>query len=377
MKHIHVCLVSDQPIPNLTSVLQFEPDSVVLLTTHDMQEKADALKGVLNKKGFRVDSRLIKAYDINDVISVSESLIDEFRECKVTLNITGGTKIGTLGTFQAFYTASKEIFYIDTKDNKILKLFPENEQADYPIKVSVPIADYLSVYGFQINSYVKDDSYIRRRKDFTDYLAHTVSFKPHLIPEINSALHRFDRRSALPITVKLPKDDKLSAYLSLMDGVEQKGYGGVVEISDHDSLMYLKGFWFEEYVYMVARELAPDDIKLNVKGKWTGKGQHHPKNEFDVMFSKGNRLFLISCKTANPDRKSEGDDEAVGKEYLYELVSLSDRALGLFGKRMLASARPINDPAVKKRAEILKVHIIDGKNILNFRGNLRQWVQKS
>ena len=28
---IHVCLVSDQPIPNLTTVLQFKPDKVVLL----------------------------------------------------------------------------------------------------------------------------------------------------------------------------------------------------------------------------------------------------------------------------------------------------------------------------------------------------------
>jgi hypothetical protein len=115
---------------------------------------------------------------------------------------------------------------------------------------------------------------------------------------------------------------------------------------------------------MAARELDPDEIKLNVKGKWIAKGQHHPKNEFDVMFSKGNRLFLISCKTANPDRKAEGDNEAIGKEFLYELVSLSDRALGLFGKRMLASARPSNDAALKKRAEILKVHIIDGRNIL-------------
>lgn len=376
MKHVHVCLVSDQPIPNLTSVLQFQPDRVVLLTTDDMQEKADALKGVLMKNGFSVDARLIKAYDVNDVISVSESLIDEFREWKVTLNITGGTKIGTLGTFQAFYTASKEIFYIDTRDYKILKLFPENEQTEYPIQVSIPISDYLSAYGFQINSYVKDDSYIRKRKDLTEYLAHTVSFKPHLIPDMNAALHGYDRKSALPINVRLPKDDKLFAYLGLLDGVELKD-AGRIGISEHDSLLYLKGFWFEEYVYMTAKSLAPDEIKLNVKGKWLTKGKHHPKNEFDVMFSKGNRVFLISCKTSNPDRKTEGDEEAIGKEYLYELVSLSDRALGLFGKRLLASARPINDPAVKKRAEILKVHIIDGKNILNLKENLRQWLQKA
>jgi len=376
MSHVHVCLVSDQPIPNLTTALQFKPDKIILMTTSDMQEKASLLKEVLEKKSFAVESRLIEAYDINDVIRVSDSIIADCKGCEVTLNITGGTKIGTLGTFQAFYTANKEIFYVDTKDNKILKLFPEDKKADCSIKVSVSISDYLSVYGFQINSYVKDDSYIQRRKDFTNYLAHTVSYKPKLIPEINFVLHTFDRKSSLPITVRLPKDDKLSDYLDLLKGAKQKEHGKI-EISDHDSLMYLKGFWFEEYVYMAAKEIGHDEIKLNVKGKWLVKGHHHPKNEFDVMFSKGNRLFLISCKTANPDRKVEGDDEAVGKEFLYELVSLSDRALGLFGKRMLASARPINDPAVKKRAEILKVHIIDGKNIVNFKRNLRQWIQRS
>lgn len=376
MSHIHVCLVSDQPIPNLTTALQFKPDVVVLLTTSDMKEKAELLKGVLSGKGFEVRSKMIEAYNINDVINVSEALIDECRGCEVTLNITGGTKIGTLGTFQAFYTANKNIFYVDTRDNKILKLFPESEQAEYPISVSVSISDYLAAYGFQLTSCAEDDNYIRRRRDLTTYLANTVAFKPHIIPAINSELHKFDQRSPLPVAARMPKDDKLFQYLELLDGVEMKD-NGRFEIANHDSLMYLKGFWFEEYVYLVATTLAVGEIKLNVKGKWLTKGQHHPKNEFDVMFTKGNRLFLVSCKTANPDRKEYGDDEGIGKEFLYELVSLSDRALGLFGKRMLASARRVDDPAVRKRAEILKVHMVDGKDILNLKENLRQWVQKS
>lgn len=140
--------------------------------------------------------------------------------------------------------------------------------------------------------------------------------------------------------------------------------------------MYLKGFWFEEYVYMTAKALNPDEIKLNVRGKWVTTGQHSPKNEFDVMLSKGNRLFYISCKTANPDRKKEDDTEGVGKDFLYELVSLSDRALGLFGKRMLASTRRVNDPAVRERANILNVNLIDGKNIATLKENLKQWLNQ-
>ncbi len=375
MSHIHVCLVSDQPIPNLTTALQFKPDTVVLLKTKEMEEKAGLLESVLKNKGFDVQSETIEAYDINNVIAVSESLINRCKDCDVSLNITGGTKVGTLGTFQAFYTSDKEIFYVDTKDNKILKLSPGSEQSEFPINVSVTISDYLALYGFRINSYVKDDSYIFRRKELTNYLAGTVTSKQHIIPSINSELHKYGEKTSLPISVKLPNDEKLLKLTDMLDGINGKGRDKV-EINDYNSLFYLKGFWFEEYVYMAAKSLNPDEIKLNATGKWITKGQHPPKNEFDVMLSKGNRLFYISCKTANPDRKVEGDEEGVGKEYIYELVSLSDKALGLFGKRMLASARQVNDPAVRERAKILKVDIVDGKNIATLKENLKQWLNK-
>lgn len=50
MRRIHVCLVSDQPIPNFTTVLQFKPDTVVLLKTKEMEEKARLFEDVLKRK---------------------------------------------------------------------------------------------------------------------------------------------------------------------------------------------------------------------------------------------------------------------------------------------------------------------------------------
>lgn len=376
MSHVHVCLVSDQPIPNLTTVLQFKPDTVVLLKTKEMEEKARLFEDVLKKKNYDVRSETIEAYDINNVISASESLINECSSCEVSLNITGGTKIGTLGTFQAFYSSGKQIFYVDTKDNKILKLSPENEQSEIPITVSISISDYLALYGFQINSYVKDDSYIFKRKELTDYLANTVSFKQYIVPAINSELHKYDEKSSLPISVKMPGDDKLLALIEMLDGISKKNKNKV-DIINYDSLMYLKGFWFEEYVYMAAKALKPDEIKLNIIGKWVTKGKNQPKNEFDVLISKGTRLFYISCKTANPNRKSSTkDEEGIGREYLYELDSISDNALGLFGKRMLASARKIEDPYVKERAKILKIDTVDGKDVITIKERIKQWLNK-
>jgi|Deesub1362A_J573_1020465.scaffolds.fasta_scaffold00319_38 hypothetical protein len=377
MSHIHVCLVSDQAIPNLTTALQFNPDTTVLLSTNEMKDKAKRLETVLKNKGLKVKTLKISAYDINDVITVSESLLNDCKGCKVSLNITGGTKIGTLGTFQVFYTASKPIFYVNTKDNEIIKLYPEKEQQKYPIEISISIKDYLAVYGFNVKSYVKDDSYIYKRKKVTDYLANLVIHRPNIIGEINYKLQNFEEKS-YPLKINITKNKQvIKLYDILKDsGLVKIRNKSTIEIPDVETAKYLNGIWFEEYVYMMAKSLGADEVKLNVKGVWDTVGKHPPTNEFDILISKGNRLFYISCKTANPDRKIDDTDETIGKEYLYELDSISDSALGLFGKRMLASARAIKNDYVRKRAEILKIDIADGQNIATLKGKLQQWLSK-
>lgn len=375
MSNVHVCLVSEQPIPNITTVLQFKPDAVILLTSKEMKERAGFISDVLRNKGFNVEIEMIEAYDVNNVIEVSERVISRYKDFNVSLNITGGTKIGTLGTFQAFYTKEKNIYYVDTKDNKILKLFPEKEQAEYSIEVAIAIKDYLAVYGFMVDSRVNDDSYVYKRKNSTNYLANIAVHNDKAIAELNKKLHEYNENSSMPIQITISQDDNLLKYLNGLDGIKTIDRYKI-EIHTRDVLRYLKGIWLEEYVYMIAKDLRPDDVWLNVKGKWVTKSRHSPKNEFDVMISKGNRLFYISCKTANPDRKTENADEGIGRHYLYELDSLSDKALGLFGKKMLTSARRVDDPAVRERANILEIDLIDGRNINTLKESLRQWLAK-
>lgn len=372
MSHTHVCLVSDQPIPNLTTALHFKPDVIVLLTTKEIKEKAISLEKVLKQKGFQVQSKTIDAYNISNVIDVSESLLKENKDGNITLNITGGTKIGTLGTFQAFYTQGNPIFYVNTKDNKILKLFPEHELEEYPINVKIPIIDYLAVYGFIVDSFSKDNTNIKKRKKLTFHLAHNAS---GIVGDLNYHLHNFNEQSPLPVIAHIPKINKLGDFIGLLENVKIKDDSKVI-VSDYNDLRYLKGIWFEEYVYLCANELGADEVLLNVTGKWVTKGIHPPKNEFDILMAKGTRLFYISCKTANPNRKKQEGEEGIGREYLYELDSITDNALGLFGKKMLASARKIDDPYVRERAKILKIEIVDGRNIITLQEKLKQWLQR-
>ncbi|MGQ9571270.1 MAG: Card1-like endonuclease domain-containing protein [Thermodesulfovibrionales bacterium] len=379
MSHVHVCLVSDQPIPNLTSVLHFKPDMVILLTTPEMKQKAKRLEEVLHNKGFNTKQISISAYEINNVIDECEKLLDQFEDSEVSLNITGGTKIGTLGTFRVFYKRDKPIYYVNTHDNEILQIFPEDKQLNTTITVKIPIKDYLAVYGFKVQKYVKEKEInsIYKRKKSTVYLAYLAVHAEHIIGEINYKLQGLDQ-FAYPYEMSLKSNEntyKLCSLLKEANLIKLKGKT-TLEIPDSETARYLSGIWFEEYVYTIAKCLDLDEIKLNVEGIWDISGKHIPRNEFDILLSKGNRLFFISCKTANPERRINNFEEGIAKEYLYELDSISDAALGLFGKRMLASAREIKNDYVRKRAELLKIDLIDGKKIINLKEALRQWITK-
>jgi hypothetical protein len=374
MSHIHVCLVSDQPIPNLTSVLQFRPDTVLLLFTDDFKAKKDRLKAVLKNHRIHVEERTILPYDLQNVIQVCEGVLADFPDTELSLNITGGTKISTLGAFQVFYSADKPIWYVNSRDHEIVQVSPKS--VNLPITAKIGIKEYLAAYGFNLTGYQKDDEPLMKRRNISKYLVDLAVNKDWAIGKLNSAMPD-TKGLRLPCTVKLPDLPEMEELVTLL---EQAGlvHNNVdsISISDASIVDYLRGFWFEEYVYSIAKGIGADEVRLNVTGTWDAAVKCPPANEFDVMIAKGTQLAIISCKTANPNCTKDGGNESVGKEYLYELDSLSDNALGLFGKRMIASARPLTNSYVRDRAGVLRIELIDGKNILTLKDKLQSWLNR-
>lgn len=371
MKKIHVCLVSDQPIPNLTTVLQFRPDTVVLLYTRDKKPQKDRLERVIKSKGFTVEGREIQPYGMGNVISVCESIIRDCPACEVSLNITGGTKIGTLGSFQVFYSADLPIYYVNTRDHEIIQVSPKEK--NIPIDVRIPIKEYLAVYGFTVESSTSDSSLIFARKEATEALRDLAIKSERSIGILNGSFPDNLEKVSFPIETS-PLDSTTLAIVPLLEkhGIAGFGRNGGLRIDTLENANYLRGFWFEEYVYMAAKAAGAEELALNVIGQWDAAGKKSPKNEFDVMIGKGNRLYFISCKTRNPNVKV--GNEGIGKEFLYELDSLGDQALGLFGKKMLASARPVTDEYVKKRAKVMGIQILDRNDLANLKGKIKEWL---
>lgn len=379
MSHIHVCLVSDQPIPNLTTVLQFRPDTVILLCTDDFKAKKERLKAVLKNHQIKAEERTILPYDLQNVIQVCDSVLVDYPDAELSINITGGTKISTLGAFQVFYSADKPIWYVNSRDQQIQQVSPQT--GSLPITAKIGIKDYLAAYGFNITEWQRDDEAILKRRNITQFLAHLAIEKDWAIGKLNSAMPN-SKGLSLPCTVTLPDLVEMEELARLLEeaGLARRK-GKLITINDLVIVDYLHGFWFEEYVYTLAKGIGADEVRLNVRGQWydavtINRDEDKTKNEFDVMIAKGTRLALISCKTANPNRTKEDETEGVGREYLYELDSLSDTALGLFGKRMIASARPITSKAVRNRAAVMRIELVDGKNIRTLKDKLQSWLNR-
>jgi hypothetical protein len=190
---------------------------------------------------------------------------------------------------------------------------------------------------------------------------------------INKAIPDDFERSGYPIsfTPDIP-DFSLHAPPLVEAGILMiKGDGW--QIPSIDAAKFLKGFWFEELVYLTAKQTGADEVRRNVEGRWDVPGAYTPTNEFDVMIAKGTRLFLISCKTSNPNR-TDGSGDGVGKEYLYELDALGDRALGLFGKKMLLSARAVTNDYIRKRAQSMGIAVLDKSNLHRMKEKLTEWL---
>lgn len=371
MKHVHVCLVSDQPMPNVTSCLQLKPDHVELLFTKDKINQGLRIEEFLKSRGISVRGTEILPFEMPAVMEVCRALLVEYAGFKVSLNVTGGTKIAALGAFQVFSEAHKEIYYVNTNDRELIRLAPDN--MDMVIDVTVPLLEYLDIHGFRPESYTTDDTPIVKRKKVTQFLAELAMRKPRLIGELNGSYGKNVDVKDLnyPFSLSLRQTREFSGLSMLLaeNGIARQFAGGIV-IPDMEIAQYLRGFWFEEYAYLAAKTVPGVEVKLNVIGRWETRRKEEPKNEFDVMASAGNRILYISCKTSNVDRGG------AGREYLYELDSLGDKALGLFGKKILASARSINDSYIHARAASMGIEIIDGAKIMELPQRIEKWLKK-
>ncbi|OKY76856.1 MAG: hypothetical protein BM485_01985 [Desulfobulbaceae bacterium DB1] len=371
---IHVCLISDQPMPNLVPLFLEKPDKALLLVSPEMKAQADRLKNIVQPHGIAVEIREIaSAYDFGAMQQTCEKIITNSPNAELTLNVTGGTKIAALAAFQSFYFNNRRIVYLDTFHNMLVQLAPENDSI--PVRDNlVKVRDCLRAYG--MNPLSGKNPAPVRRPGLHD-LARLLTVDSGLLGRLNNAIARCGKNPAyatLDVNDLGPGADEL---VSLLEGC---GVAGRVSstglnIPSREKIFFCRGGWLEEYVYWRVKDLGLRglDSAMNVKVEWDGKGRRPTENEFDVLFTHVNRLHLISCKAGNPERETASGSRAT--EALNELDALADRAGGIFGRAMLVSARRLSDYD-RERAQKMKIFLVEGETVNHLRDELLRWIEE-
>ncbi len=361
--HVHVCLVSEQTIPNVLSILHFNPDGVLLISTDKMEKEArsESIKKTLALKGFdisKVYEPIVVIQDsITDCTNKIESKLNEIGDATFTVNITGGTKIMSISAFEVFKDYGAQIGYIPIGKNEYITVFPKKQiNLIEKINIRLGVIDYLTAYGLEVLNKKELDSKAKNafiRKELTEYIVNHGN-------EIQGAMNTFveklreQRKNKKGVSFEYQPSNAFEQKMLENAGFENKDRTYRKHLSK-DEIEYFTGGWLEEYCFNELVKLKTsliDDIVIDIQIR---KGEY--QNEIDVMFTSNNALYTIECKSGSQSHDPDVD-------ILYKIAALRQN-FGLSAKSFLVTtSSAIFDregkikPQIQARANDYKTKII-------------------
>lgn len=380
---VHICIVSAQLLANYIPIKMECPDHVHIISSSKMQ--ADGLttrfKRMLDSQNipYTVHENM-PDFSMNEIHEYAVNLYEEIKNktpsAQLTLNITGGNKLMMLGLLEMLKDDVHQIIYTDTSHDLIE--FVHNRT--YKKLTSVlDVPQYLSAYGANYKKAVSADEQwlqaIKKRKKATKYLAENAleldSFISTLNALVNNALSDDGKSLDDPTQIfnSSPKGKWREALKILVDShILTWNQDKTINFLSVETARYAGGIWLEEYVYHIASDAKPDDVRSSVEITWDSS--KNTKNELDLLVVHNNRMLVIECKTLNFGKSSEKNSAA-----LYKIDSLGSNLTGLFGEKWLVTARePTED--MKNRAKSQKVNIISPSELKRLREKITNWMEK-
>ena len=320
MTNHHLCLVSNQPVPSLTPLIdpKLGVTHATLIAAPDRKLNAEWLKIALTKHGIQSDLILLRdGYNL-PTLRKEFAGIAARHPAGVTVNLTGGTKLMTLAAWEAFNRAEDRLYYVHVRHDRIDWLHP----ADLPthaISDRVKLDVYLAAHGLEL----LEPGLQRQAIAPAHYQnLHTRALKMH-------ALRGPSRTHAAA-----------------------------------------GGGWLEELVFEEIRRLAEEDNKIHDVARQfrINYGMHYQgrlSSELDVACLRDNTLYLIECKTG----QAGVGGNAISA--LFKLAELSDTLGGMRGRGIFVSTEAVS-VEVHQRARQLGIVAIDRPCLADLPRHLRQ-----
>ena len=364
-------ITEDNPIPAYLFIKEKyeEGDRMMYISAKDTEDDLDALSELFSVPATQIDEIVLK----NDVDELSYEKICRAvlthldRETRYCVNLAGGTRYMALAVQQVFEKFNSEFFYVQVEENLIVQsIFDEriynNDDRFFPIRHRMTIAEYLRVHEIQSDLERFEHLPIRSEAEshhfFYLFSQQKLNAMDYEVMEL-LRIHYRNRKRLKIADVQSSTDAKRPPIAHLSDFLNHIHFipmtpGYLVR----SELEYLTGGWFEEYVYyMVKKHIQPQDLSIGIK--IFSNGVRH-NNELDVVFTKGNKLYVIECKTGV-------QTERMFNEIVYKLCAIKEALLGVSCYSYIFSLKRDDTDVLKKIAANMDIIFVDHDVLLSTR----------
>lgn len=345
-------------------------DRLLFVSSQESKPSMDHLIKYIGVPEAQVDAVVLRTGDEFVYERICRRLREELKhDEQYFVNLAGGTRYLALAVQQAFSVFKTDFFYVNLKDNTIIKTIYNNSIDDdddyvYPIVRRMKLGEYLSVHGIihdagevQIHQPIRSEMYVKQLFDF--FADGRLNNRDYEILEVLRLDYRNRIRTGQSLRVSDITQGRVQGCRPIPDLAQFLKF--LHFMSDEagklskEELGFLTGGWFEEYCYYLSKRMFnPDEILIGVHV--ARPGVEHD-NELDVVFMKNNHIHVVECKSGISSNK-------LFNEIVYKACALKEALLGLMCHYYLFSLKKDNaQEDFRKIADIMGVDFWDEKKL--------------
>jgi hypothetical protein len=356
---------------SILAALNLKPENIVFIRLKEDFESFENAKDCIAQKLPQV--KLIEHVLNEQNPAEIAKLIKKYDGQNTFLNLSGGSKLMGLLSFQAAQGCKASLIYIDNDNGKILVL-DEQLRELMPISIELTVEDIVCSTGAEI---IRHSTDIYDKKEFRELVGHMIANYDMWVPVkvILRDTHIIKQFELQPLLMEMATNRLSYMQLKAMENflevlaakqliVNYEIYYDYIEFTfanrEAKSFVMTAGSWLEALTYSCIKEL--EEVNNAISGMlfvWDKELQVH--NELDVVASVDSHLVCISCK----------DTEKYDVEELNELEVYAEHLGGRKVTKILVSTQqPERGEMIYQRAEEM------GINVVLFNGDVNSFKDK-
>ena len=313
---------------------------------------------------------IVQEHELSNIVDKIHEIIseDDAKDNEYFVNLTCGTKLMFLATFQEFSKCKAEIFYHGIATAQFDRIFSRSGREPTPLVINetLSLPEFFTAFGMQMKysspkfsqelaksmfdlfwEFENEIVALRNLRNFS-YVRNKLGKKKSV--NLCTALEKYN---------SITKNTNINNSSTIIELLKKLKFSS--EILIRDEVDFITGGWLEEYIYFGFQNL-PGSIQcksaLSAKIERSSNEPNRIENEFDVLLLEGTKLYVIECKSTL--------DSSLLIETLYKQSALQ-KEFGLRVSSVLVTMSKKDSikswEKQQERASYMGITIIDGTKL--------------